>query len=65
MEEAPPQTDTAALIRSLPTLPKARLAGLWKDSFGKPAGAGSSGTHASHSCVQNPGKSLRGSFPES
>jgi Protein of unknown function (DUF2924) len=38
MEQARSQTETAALIRSLPTLPKARLVELWKVNFGKEPG---------------------------
>jgi hypothetical protein len=38
MEQARPQTVTAALIRSLPNLPKTRLVELWRDSFGKEPG---------------------------
>jgi Protein of unknown function (DUF2924) len=38
MEQARPQTVTAALISSLPNLPKTRLVELWRDSFGKEPG---------------------------
>jgi Protein of unknown function (DUF2924) len=38
MEEVPPQSTTAQLIRSLPNLPKTRLVELWRDSFGKEPG---------------------------
>jgi hypothetical protein len=38
MEQARSQTDTAALIHSLPHLPKTRLVELWRDGFGKEPG---------------------------
>jgi hypothetical protein len=38
MKEAPPNSATANLIRSLPNLPKTRLIELWKESFGKEPG---------------------------
>jgi Protein of unknown function (DUF2924) len=38
MEEAPQNSATATLIRSLPTFPKTRLVELWKERFGKEPG---------------------------
>jgi hypothetical protein len=38
MKEVAPIHPTAALIRSLPTLPKKRICELWKEHFGKPPG---------------------------
>jgi Protein of unknown function (DUF2924) len=39
MKKSQLSNSTAELIRCLPTLPKERLLVLWKENFGKPAGA--------------------------